>query len=770
MSARGASRRDVLRAAAAAGALLVFARPGRAAVRLGFAGDLGPFVRIDPDNRILIGGHVPDMGQGTFTSLPMLVAEELDVPFEAVRVEAMPLVLGRTPYGVASILGAGQSTGAGSNSVRAAFGPLRQAGARARRMILEAAAQAWKVPVDQLSSEAAHVIHAPSRRRAPYGTFATAAARLAEPAGELPLKAAGDFKVVGRPQRHRQVERIVTGQPLYGLDARMPGMLHATILRCPYLDGAVARYDAAAALAVPGVRAVVPIERPPASFPFFALFPPYANLAAGVAVLADSLWAAIKGRHALVVTWSRGPGAAAHEDSAAVYRETWDRLARGEAETVRRVGDFDAAARSAARILEARYEAPLVAHACMEPPNAVVDIAPDGSGAKAILGTQGPDLSAELLAAVAGCDPLKVEIELRRMGGGFGRKFQQDMVYEAAVLSKAVRRPVRVVWTREDDIRHDLYRPGACHLLQATLDGQGRLTGWRHRLASHSMVFRYGAAPPALAAGLKQVFGSDFGGRVPPFLTEVYLDDLPAGEVANYQLDYLSMPSAAPRGPWRSPAHTVNAFAVQGFIDEIAEATGVDPLEMRLRLIGTGAERAYREPFGMGRFEPGRLGAVLRAAGRAGEWGGTLPAGRGRGIACHFTFGTYVAMVVEVTIGSGRLVVDRVVAVVDAGLVVNPNGARAQIEGSVNDALSTALGQAITVVDGQVEQVNFDSYPMMRLDASPRRIDVEFLNTGAAPSGMGEAGMAPLAPALAGAIHAATGRRIRRLPIAGQLG
>lgn len=770
MSADGSSRRDILKGAAAAGALVVFARPERAAAQAGFVGDLGPFVRIDPDNRIVIGGHVPDMGQGAFTSLPMLVAEELDAPFGRVRVEAMPLVLGRTPYGAASILGAGQSTGAGSNSVRAAFVPLRQAGARARRMILEAAAQAWSVPVDQLSSEAAHVVHMASGRRAPYGGFAAAAARLPEPKGELPLKAARDFKVIGRPQRHAQVERIVTGQPLYGLDARLPGMLHATILRCPYLGGEVARCDAAAALAVPGVRAVIPLQRPPADFPFFALFPPYANLAAGVAVVADSLWAALKGRRALVVAWTRGPGAAAHEDSAAVYAETWERLERSEGETIHRTGDFGIAAHDAARVVEARYEAPLIAHACMEPPNAIVDIAPDGSGARAILGTQGPDLSAELIAGVAGCDPLNVQIELRRMGGGFGRKFQQDMVYEAAVLSKAVRRPVRLVWTREDDLQHDLYRPGACHLMQAALDGEGRVTGWRHRLASHAMVFRYREAPAPLAAGLKAVFGTDFGGRVPPFLTEAYLDDVPAGEVANYQLDYLAMPSAAPRGPWRAPAHVVNAFAVQSFIDEVAEASGVDPLDLRLRLIGAGRERDYREPFGKGRLDPQRLAAVLRVAARDGDWADDRPAGRGRGIACHFTFGTYVAMVVEVTVDGRKLVVDRVTAAVDAGLIVNPNGARAQIEGAVNDALSVALGQSITIRHGQVEQSNFDSYSMMRLDASPRRIDVVFLNTDAAPSGMGEAGMAPLAPALAGAIHAATGRRIRRLPIGDQLG
>lgn len=763
------SRRDVLKGAAAAGALVVFARPMSAAAKAGFAGDLGPFVRIDADNRVTIGGHVPDMGQETFTSLPMLVAEELDVAFEQVRVEAMPLVLGKTPYGVASILGAGQSTGAGSNSVRAAFGPLRQAGARARRMLLDAAAQAWRIPADELATDAGHVVHAKSGRRAPYGRFAAAAARLPEPKGELPLKAAKDFKVIGRPQRHSQVARIVTGEPLYALDARLPGMLHATILRCPYLDGEVERYDAAAALATPGVRAVIPLARPPASAPFFTIFPPYAHLAAGVAVLADSLWAALNGRRALKVEWRRGPGAAAQEDSAAVYAETWKRLERGEGEAVHRVGDFGVAAHDAAQVVEARYEVPLVAHACMEPPSAIVDIAPDGSGARAILGTQGPDLSAEVIAAVAGCDPLNVRIELTRMGGGFGRKFQQDMVHEAALLSKAAKAPVRLVWTREDDLQHDLYRPGACHLIQAALDGEGKLTGWRHRLASHSMVFRYGEAPAPLAGGLKAVFGTDFGGRVPAFLTEAYLDDVPAGEVANYQLDYLTMPSAAPRGPWRAPAHVANAFAVQSFLDEIAEATGIDPLEMRLRLLGAGGARDYREPFGKGRLEPARLAAVLRAAAKAGDWGGALPAGRGRGIACHFTFGTCVGMVVEVTIDGGRLTVERVTAAVDAGLIVNPNGARAQIEGAINDALSTALGQAITIRDGQVEQANFDSYAMMRLAGSPRRIDVAFLNTDAPPSGMGEAGMAPLAPALAGAIHAATGRRIRRLPIGDQL-
>lgn len=770
------NRRTFLQSATAAGALVVFAsmtKVARAAAgnAAGFMGDIGPFVRINADNSIIIGAHVPDMGQGTFTSLPMIIAEELDVPFEAVRVEQMPLLLAKSPRGVSSYLGAGQSTAGGSNSVKVGFKPLRQAGAKARLMLLEAAAENWDVPIEELATDKGKVLHSKTKRQATYGQLATAAAKRPVPDKDVPLKSLKDFKVIGKPHRHRNVDKIITGEPLYGIDAEMPGMLHGVIARSPYLDGTVASLDDSAAKAVPGVKAIVQLDRPPAAFPFFSVFPPFANLAAGVAVLADSLWAAMKGREALKITWARGPGAAASEDSAAVYAETWKRLEKEEGALVRNDGDFAKAKESAARIVEARYEAPLAAHACMEPLNALVSIAPDGASAIAILNTQAPDLSVEVIAQVGGVDPLKVQIELARMGGGFGRKFQQDMVYEAAFLSKAVGKPVKLVWTREDDIQHDLYRPGACHLMQATLDSAGKLTGWRHKLASHSMVFRYGDAPPPLLARWRSIQGPDFAkdGKVPPLLTEYYWDGFPSAHLGNFRVDYLLMPSAAPRGPWRSPAHVVNGFAIESFLDEIAQAMGKDPVQLRLDMIGIGKEINFREAFDKTRFNTARLGGVLKLAAEKSGWGTPLPKGRGRGIAVHFTFGTYLAEVVEVTVQEGKLSVDRVVAAVDCGQVINPNGVRAQTEGAINDGLSAALGQAITIKDGQVEQSNFDTYDMMRIAQSVRRIDVHIVESDAPPTGMGEPGIAPLAPALANAIFAATGKRIRKMPMLPEL-
>lgn len=741
------SRRDLLKAAAGAGALLVFARPpaGRAAAR--FAGEIGPFVRIATDGAVTIGCHVGEMGQGVSTALPMLIAEELDVPFERVSIERMPLHLARNARGQArSYLGAGQSTAGASNSVRAGFTPLRQAGARARRMILDAAAERWRLPVDELTTGAGVVRHPASGRAAAYGDLAAEAAGRPEPVGEIALKSPDRFAIVGKPQRHLEADRIVRGEPLFGIDAEMPGMLHAVVARCPYLGGRVASLDEAHGLGLPGVVALVPI--PVAEAPAPLLAPQSTPLAAGVAVVARSFWEALQARQALKITWSRGAGAAADETSARAYADTWAKMETTSGDVVRKDGDFAGLQAPKARTISARYEAAMVAHACMEPPNAIVSVDPDGKRAKAILATQAPDAAAGVIAAVTGIDPLQIEVTLARMGGGFGRKFDQDMVAEAAIVANAVRRPVKLVWTREDDLQHDLYRPGACHSLDAVVAPDGSILGWRHRLATHSRVA--GAA-----------------GDPAPRLTEFYPDGFPAGHVPNMQVEYHLLPSAAPRGAWRAPGHVVNAFAIECFLDEIAAATNRDPVELRLEMIGAGGPLSYMYLPQMPRriFDTRRYAAVIRRAAEASGWGQPLPKGSGRGFAAHFTFESYVAEVVEVTVADGRLRIDRVTAAVDAGLIVNPNGARAQIEGGINDGLSAALGQAITVRDGQVEQRNFDDYEMLRIDGAARRIDVSFIESAEPPNGLGEPGVPPLAPALANAIFAATGVRLRRTPM-----
>ncbi|WP_269714801.1 xanthine dehydrogenase family protein molybdopterin-binding subunit [Caulobacter sp. NIBR2454] len=741
------SRRDLLKAAAGAGALLVFARPqaGRAATR--FMGEIGPFVRIETNGAVTIGFHVGEMGQGVSTSLPMLIAEELDVPFERVSIQAMPLRLARNARGqVRSYLGAGQSTAGGSNSVRVGFMPLRQAGARARRMILEAAAERWGVPVDELTTQGGVVRHAASSRTLSYGQLAGEAAKRPEPVGEMVLKAPEQFSIIGKPQRHLDADRIVRGEPLFGIDAEMPGMLHAVIARCPYLGGKVDTLDEAHGLGLPGVVALVPIHA--ANAPAAPLNPKSTPLAEGVAVVARSFWEALQAREALKITWSRGQGAAADESSERAYADTWAKMETTPGDLVRKDGDFAGLQTPSAGRISAKYEAAMVAHVCMEPPNAIVSVDPDGKRATAILATQAPDAGVTVISSVTGIDPLQIDVTLVRMGGGFGRKFDQDMVAEAAIIANAVRRPIKLVWTREDDIQHDLYRPGACHILDAAVTPQGRLVGWRHRLATHSRLA--GAA-----------------GDLAPKLIEYYPDDFPAGHVPNMQVEYHLLPSAAPRGAWRAPGHVVNAFAIECFLDEIAVATNQDPVELRLEMIGAGGALSYMYLPQMPRrtFDTRRYAAVIRRAAETAGWGKPLPKGSGRGFAAHYTFESYVAQVVEVTVADGRLRIDRVTAAVDAGMIINPNGARAQIEGSINDGLSAALGQAITISDGQVQQRNFNDYEMLRMDGAARRIDVSFIESLEPPHGLGEPGVPPLAPALANAIFAATGVRLRKTPM-----
>ncbi|MCG2585509.1 xanthine dehydrogenase family protein molybdopterin-binding subunit [Massilia sp. TS11] len=749
------------------GALLILARPGRAANPQ----TLSEFIRIEADNSVVIGAHVPDMGQGVATALPMLIAEELDVRFEQVRIEALPLRVRRNGASVRSYLGAGQSTAGGSNSVRAGFKPLREAGARARLQLMAAAAAAWQVAPETISTAQGQLFHGASGRRATYGEMAARAASQAPHTGPVSLKPPSSWRVIGKPQHQRAGRDIVCGAPVFGIDAELPGMLHAVIARCPYLDGELASLDDRAARAVPGVRDVIRLPRPPANFTYFAVMPPFGHLAAGVAVLADNLWAALRGRAALRLEWQRGPGAAAHEDSAAEYSATWERLADPDQGTpLVASGDVAAARAAAARVIEARYQAPLVAHACMEPQNALVAVAPDGSQVNAILATQAPDQALQAIAEITGIDPMAIHIKLARMGGGFGRKFQQDVVVEATLLSQAVRRPVKLVWTREDDFMHDLYRPGACHWLRASLDAQGKVSGWHHRLASHPMVFRYQSVPAPLQSALSALHGPAYLAKgLPPALMEYFWDGFPAHHLPNFQVDYLPMQSAAPRGPWRAPAHVVNAFAIEQFIDELAHASGHDPVALRLDWIGAGRVLNYREAFGMQKCDTARLAATLRLAAEAAGWGQPLPPGRGRGVAMHYTFGTAVALVAEVSVQGAQLRVERVVAAVDAGIIVNPAGVRAQIEGGIQDGLSAALEQQITIRDGQVEQHNFDSYPMMRMAAAARRIDVHIVASAAPPSGVGEAGIAAIAPAVANAIFAACGQRLRRMPLLPEL-
>ncbi len=735
------TRRQFLSVSAtAAGGLLMGLPLDTGARKLDAAGpvELGYFVRIDPDNRITIGSPNPDMGQGVKTSLPMLVAEELDVDWATVSAVQMPLGIKANPDGGYTWLHVPQGAG-GSNSIVSHFRPLREAGARVRQMLKAAAAQVWQVSVDEVGTDAGFAVHADTGRRLAYGEIAGLAATMPIPDTTPPLKAPSEFRIIGTPTPVIDREAIVTGAATYGIDARLPGMLYACIARCPWFDGRPRRVDDKAARKVPGVRDVVRIDGP-------APGEPYTTLASGVAVVADSTWAAMVGRDALDIEWDKGPHTS---ESSQGLRRACEKALDGRGQLVRDDGDVDAAFASATTVVERRYSLPYVAHCTLEPQVCIADVREDSA---TIIGPmQMPSGASRIVHRLTGIDRLAIDVQVTRLGGGFGRRLTVDYVAEATLVSQKIGAPVKVQWTREDDLAHDYFRPGGVHHLKAGLDDEGRVIAWAHRLASPSKYYRRPNVPPE-----------------DQWKAEIYPDDFPAGLVPNLRLEYHSMPSGAPRGSWRAPAHTANAFAVQSFLDELAQETGRDPLALQLEMLGEPADLPYANHGGPV-FSTGRLAGVLRTAARHAGWGEALGPGRGRGIAGHFTFGGYVAYAVDVTVAGGELTVDRVVAAIDCGLAVNPLGVEAQIEGGINDALSTALSLAITVDGGRVEQGNFDSYRLMPIAGAPARVDVHIVDSGYPPTGVGEPPVPPLAPALVNAIHAATGHRIRNLPIADQL-
>jgi isoquinoline 1-oxidoreductase beta subunit len=739
-SVTNTSRREFLKSGAAgsAGLLLAFYAPALAAAPNAPEPDFKPnaYIRIDPRGDVHLVVTRSEMGQGVRTALAMILAEELDADWSRVKIEQGDC---DPQYG--------DMTTGGSMSIRSTWDPLRKAGACARDMLLTAAADSWGVAKDECSAAGGSVIeHKKTGQKITYGQLAIKAASVPLPK-DVPLKDPKDYRIVGSKRARVDGQHIVIGEAHYGIDTKVPGMLYAVVARPPVFGGKVKKFDATRALAVPGVRKVfeVPaVEMPPL---FGEERKPDSGhqhyLWGGVAVVADSTWQAIAGRRALTVDWDNGPGA---EESTEKQRATLTELLKTPGKELKKIGDPDAAVASAAKTVEADYETPFLAHMTMEPVNCTASVRADKCEVWAP--TQNPNGMATALASVLDLPQSALTIHITLIGGGFGRRLCIDYGVEAALVSRSAGAPVKVMWTRDDDIRHDYYRPISHHRLRAALDAQGQVTSWLHHIAAPSTdsTFLGGELP-------------DTGG------TEIAGTGLPNGTVANYLLQQSFLHTAVPRGYWRAVDTNWNHFAVQCFMDEIAAATGKDPLALRRQLIAT-----KDKPAGGGNNEGetpvnvDRLLGVLNLVAEKSDWGKPLPAGRGRGIAGLYGFGSYVAHVAEVTVAKdGTLRVDRVVVAVDCGQIINPDLVAAQIEGGVVFGLTSALYDEITIENGQVQQSNFDNYPMLRIADMPK-VEVHLVPSHEPPGGIGEPGVPSTAPAVANAIYAATGKRLRRLP------
>jgi isoquinoline 1-oxidoreductase beta subunit len=663
------------------------------------------FVRIGTDDSITVIVNHSEMGQGPYTSIPMVVAEELNADWSKVRFEAAPVdpVYNHSVYGI-------QMTG-GSTSTWSEWDRVRKAGAAARMMLIEAAAQTWQVKADDCKAENGQVIHAAAGKKLSFGQLAEKAAGLKPPQNPK-LKDPKDFKLVGKPTKRLDTPEKTNGQAMFGLDVNLPGMLVAVVARSPVFGGKVKSFNAEKTKAIPGVRHVSQIER-------------------GVAVVADGFWPAKKGREVLEVVWDEGPLAALDSRT---QTEEYAALAKKPGVVVRKDGDAAAALAKAAKKLEAAYDLPYLAHATMEPINCVADVRADKC--EIWTGTQFQTGDYFAAAQDAGLKPAQVTLHTMFCGGGFGRRAVPDnhFVREAVQISKAVKAPIKVVWTREDDMRGGYYRPRAYHTVSAGIAADGAVTAWQQRIVCQSFLV-----------------GTPFEGLIKDGVDETAVEgskDIPY-HIPTFLIDWQQAPRGVPCLWWRSVGHSHSAFVVETMIDELAHAAGKDPFEYRRAML-------EKHP---------RHKRVLELVAEKAGWGKPLPDGHGRGIALHESFGSYVAHVVEVSLSpDGRLKIHRVVGAVDCGPVVNPDTIHAQIESGTVFALTAALYGEISFEKGRVKQSNFHDYPMLRMHEMPE-IEAHIVPSTDRMGGVGEPGVPPVAPALANAIFALTGKRIRRLPI-----
>ncbi len=714
MSSSNMKRRDFLRVGAAVGGGLLlslyvpeWAAPAEASAVPASGFSPNAFIRIGTDDIVTVIVNKSEMGQGVYTSLPMLVAEELEADWSKVRYESAPVaaVYNHSVYGI-------QMTG-GSTSTASEWERFRKAGATARLMLIAAAAQKWKVEAGRLRAENGFVIDG-AGQRASFGSLAELASGLTPPKDDalVTLKDPKNFKLIGKPTRRLDTPAKVNGSAQFGLDVAVPGMMTALIARAPVFGGKVISVNAEMAKAVPGVKDVFQVP-------------------SGVAVVATGFWPAKLGRDKLDIKWDDGAGATL---STKGMREQFAALAKTPGKVARKVGDPVKALAGAAKTITAEFEVPYLAHASMEPLNCLVDLRADHC--EIWTGTQFQTIDRLAAASTAGLKPEQVEIHTTFLGGGFGRRANpaSDFIVEAVQVAKAAKVPVKVVWTREDDTRGGWYRPMWYDRLTGGLDAQGNPVVWNHTIVGQSIM-----EGTLFAAFIKDgIDDSSVEGAA----------DLLYG-IPNLQVELHTPKISVPVQWWRSVGHSHNGFAVEAFFDELAYAGGKDPYELRRTLLAG---------------QP-RMRAVLELVAQKADWGKPLPKGRARGIATHFSFDSYVAQVAEVSVDKqGKVRVHRVVCAVDCGQVVNPDSVKAQMEGGINFGLTAALKSEITLEQGRVQQRNFNDYQMLRMNEAPQ-IDVHIVPSTEKPTGVGEPSVPPVAPAVANAIFAATGKRIRKLPI-----